>query len=172
MEDSQMHIDSSNLEKLANIEKSIGKKIPQLYNIRWNSFGLLVEDGKITSLALSNIKINSLPNMIFQLPLRMLSLINLGLDSIPDLFSNFQNLQELYIGGNALSIIPPSFSYLKSLKFLYILEDNLKFFPNIDLSFNKLEEVSLSSNVISEFPEHFKSVFPSNCRVFFNNNQI
>lgn len=111
----------------------------------------------LASLTLSKAKLTSLPSVILSFTkLEKLELSKNALRELPAAITNLANLKDLSVFSNNLEILP-DLSPLTKLKNLDVHDNNLK--SIFDFSF--IEDVNISSNLISDFPEpqHDKIVY-------------
>ncbi|MHA1230239.1 MAG: leucine-rich repeat domain-containing protein [Candidatus Helarchaeota archaeon] len=101
------------------LENLLGRRIPGVDKIEWNTFGVLIKEGKIIGLGLYNQAIEKLPESIGNLKsLELLSLSDNLITKLPDSFSQLINLKELILKSNKLTTLPKSFANLKLLQHL------------------------------------------------------
>jgi hypothetical protein len=88
---------------LAELEKLVGKSIPSITKIGWNTVGVQFEGDTIIGLGL----------------------YGCGLTTLPESFGNLKSLKELYLASNQLTTLPESFTQLSNLQWLDIYENPL-----------------------------------------------
>jgi adenylate cyclase len=167
---SVIRLPDSNIENLYlsnNNISNIADPLPSLRTLDLQSnpiTQLNIESPNLVSLNLSKAKLTSLPTTILShSKLEKLELSKNALRQLPDI-SSLYNLRELSIYSNNLEQLP-EFSSLTKLKVLDLHDNNLKIMP--DFSF--VEEVNVSSNLISQAPEAKHSTL---VRLWASDNQL
>jgi len=141
--------------------------------IKWNEFGIYIENGMVKGLGLFNKRMEQVPNAVWGLlDLESLNLVNCRLTSLSENLGNLVNLQELYTGGNQFQTIPSSIGNLSNLTTLYLLEDNLKDLPLSISKLNKLRELSISSEIPDFIPKEILQLKKRGCRIYLNQVQM
>ncbi|ONH68786.1 Adenylate cyclase [Cyberlindnera fabianii] len=150
----EIHLQGNNLENLYlthNNISNISDPLPglRLLDLQQNPITQLnIQSPNLASLNLCKAKLTSLPGFILTLSkLEKLELSKNALRELPDI-SSLANLRELSMYSNNLEILP-DLSALSKLKFLDLHDNNLKSIYD----FSVVEDVNLSSNLISEFPD-------------------
>ena len=156
------------------IEERLQKKVPPLKSqVKWNDFGVFLNNRAISGLGLYSQQINFLPNEIWNLKnLKVLNFVKCGLNELPKKIGALISLNELYIGGNQLTVIPKSIEQLEDLKILYILEDNLFSIPEVIGNLRNLNELVLSSKFVKKLPHSIIQLTSNTCSVYFNNQEV
>jgi len=65
---------------------------------------------------------------------------NLGMDKVPPIIYKLNNLRELNMSGNLLSVIDPEFENLTKIQDIYLSRNNLR---TVEINFEKLLEIEL-----------------------------
>jgi len=176
-----MNIPESERQVLADFKFSI----PEL--AEWKKFGnplvgFFVEDGHITKLTLSGLRLTKLPtsignlkelrfliltnNLLKSFPKSFKCLINLEriqlgynkFHSLPDWFENLTNLKEIQLGCNKFSSVPDCLKNLKSLMHLSLRDNKLHSLPEWFGNLKNLEILYLNDNDIPILPESFRNL--------------
>ncbi len=162
---------------LEDLEKLVGKAIPQLEEIKWRTIGVIVEGDNVIGLGLYNQGLKTLSesignltylqtlelesNMISTLPesitklkiLQRLYLSRNKLTTLPESIGNLSSLQKLHLSGNQLMTLPESIGDLKFLKKLVLYRNKLSTLPESIGNLSSLIELSLGRNQLSTLPE-------------------
>ncbi|TFF89526.1 MAG: TIR domain-containing protein, partial [Promethearchaeota archaeon] len=94
-------------EIIENLEVSIGKSLPEVKRINYDTLGVKYDGNKLIGLGL----------------------YACGLTTLPDSFSQLKNLQYLILRNNRLTTLPDSFGDLKSLQKLWLYDNKLTTLP-------------------------------------------
>ena len=113
---------NSNKEVLLTLEKQIGKSIPIVTKVIWNTFGAVIENKQVVELGLNNIEVNMLPENIGQLnALRVFRMDKVAkIKALPDSFGNLKSLKEIIIDGRYFTSLPESIVKFNNIRFLNI----------------------------------------------------
>lgn len=111
----------------------------------------------LTFLNISNCKLSSLPQDVFQntLALEEIVLDNNTLNSIPASIGKLKRLARLSIQGNSLDSLPAEISNLGELKRLDVQKNNLKALPKEIWLCPSLSHLNCSSNLLKSFPQPY-----------------
>ncbi len=121
---------------LIELEKIIGKPIPQIEEIKWDIFGYKVEGDNIVGLFL----------------------FNQGLRTLPESISNLSNLTYLGLRKNNFLTLPESLWDLKSLESLVLLDNQLVTLSESIGNLTSLQYLGLSNNKLTNLPESIKKL--------------
>ena len=159
------------------LEMLIGKPIPFLERVEWNTVGFSATSGHVRALNLSNQGLTALPpnfgdltflqrawlagNQLTELPvsfgnlrsLRKLNLVGNALKSLPNTLGDLQVLEKLSLGKNQLSTLPEQIGQIQTLEKFSINCNKLQHLPNSIGNLRNLKEIDLSHNQITELPE-------------------
>ncbi len=162
---------------MAALEKFIGKPIPFLERVEWNTFGFSATSGHVRALNLSKQKLPSLPpnfgdliylqrawlagNQLTELPtsfgnlrsLRKLNLIGNTLASLPNTIGDLPTLEKLDLGKNQLTFLPEQIGRIQTLEKVSLNENKLQKLPSSIGNLQNLKEIDLSHNLLTELPE-------------------
>ncbi|MHA2297335.1 MAG: leucine-rich repeat domain-containing protein [Candidatus Hodarchaeales archaeon] len=164
---------SSGRKTILDLEKIIKKPLDNIEKVKWNSFGYESKDKAIIGIGLYGSGISELPDSFWELAfLERLSLVETRLNALSPLIGNFNDLLELYIGGNGLTTIPKQVGTLKKLKYLYIYEEKLISLPQELSSLINLEELSIISKEINSISDSILELKNHNCRIYLNNEKV
>lgn len=146
------------LHFILELEGTIGRKIPYVYDLSYDISGVKVKNGVVVGLALINCGISTLPDVLFNFEfLTDLIIGDKTLEVIPDSIRNLRNLETLSLCGHnshsKLESIPNEISEIKTLKTLYLENNNLQQFPTSLINLKSLQKLSLWDNNIQELPE-------------------
>ncbi len=110
--------------------------------------------GSLKYLDISNNRgITAIPASIsFITSLEMLVCWQCGISSVPNSIGQLRSLEGLYLGDNNLSSVPSVIGTMTSLKYLSLDKNNLTSVPSFG-SLYKLQELDLSTNHLTTFPE-------------------
>jgi len=112
--------------------------------------------GRITTLAINNANLQSLPKSIGNLTsLQILHLDNNKLTSLPKSIGNLNNLTELALDENQITILPNSIGNLTNLQGISMDNNKLTTLPETIGDLNNLRELYLNYNQITILPESF-----------------
>ena len=112
--------------------------------------------GRITTLAINNADLQSLPKSIGELTsLRILHLDNNVLTSLPESIGNLNNLTELALDENKINSLPVSIGNLTNLQGLSMDNNKLNTLPENIGKLKNLRELYLNYNQITILPESF-----------------
>ncbi|XP_029163095.1 leucine-rich repeat-containing protein 47-like isoform X3 [Nylanderia fulva] len=109
---------------------------------------------KLHRLNLSSNRLSRLTLMRANVMLSTLNLADNQFKDFPDIcHEEFTHLSELYLNGNMIETVPPSFKKLSALKILNLADNNFTIFPNIrNYNFVSLSELYLNGNKILYIP--------------------
>jgi len=158
-------IPESEKKLLADIESIINERsgrgkfsvpfvMPEL--IEWKEFnvGFLIENGHITKLNLTYLRLTELPNSIGDLKeLKYLDLLSNSLKSLPESFKNLTNLEHLQIPMNGLTSLPEWLGDLKNLRTLILPYNKLQTLPESIGNLENLRRLDLCANKLHFLPE-------------------
>ncbi len=174
--------DKLDKEILQELEQLIGKSIPSVVTIDWNTVGVKFKGDTIIGLGLYQCGLTTLPesfgnlksltylnlnsNKLKTLPesfwylnlLEFLFLQNNQLTTLPESFGHLINLYELEINNNKLSSLPESFGRLRSLRTLQINNNKLTTLPDSFRHLEQLRELRISSNKLNGLPESLRDL--------------
>ena len=135
------------------LEQIIGK-IPIVSEIKYNTFGIVIDDYQVTQLGLYNGELSELPEPIFQFKnLQLLSLFKNNFTSLPDSIDELKSLKELRINSNQISSLPNSIGKLLSLQKFDIDNNRLETIPEEIGQLINLRELDLSWNLLKSIPD-------------------
>ncbi|MHA2238291.1 MAG: leucine-rich repeat domain-containing protein [Candidatus Hodarchaeales archaeon] len=141
--------------------------------IKWNDFGIYIQNKKIHGIGFYSQKIAAIPKELWNLQhLEVLNLVNNGLIEISEQIGSLFLLKELYIGGNKIKLLPKSIENLKDLIYFYLLEDDLLNIPKEIGNLINLKELSISSRNTNIIPESIIKLKNKGCRIYFNNEEM
>ncbi|MFX1258962.1 MAG: leucine-rich repeat domain-containing protein [Promethearchaeota archaeon] len=139
---------------LEELEKILGKTIPLKEEIKWDIFGVKIEEDNVIGLSLYNEGLTTLPESIGDLKsLQVLKLRYNKLSTLPESIGNLTSLIELDSSYNKLSALPESISNLKSLQTLELIDNNLMTLPEFIGNLSSLKKLSLKQTRLSTLPE-------------------
>lgn len=162
---------------MAALEKQIGKPIPFLERVEWNTFGFSATSGHVRALNVCNQGLITLPsnfgeltylqrswfagNQLTELPvsfgnlrsLRKLNLVNNTLTSLPNTFGDLPLLEKVSLGKNQLTNLPEQIGRIQTLEKLSLNDNKLQKLPNGIGNLRNLKELDLSHNQLTELPE-------------------
>ncbi|XP_029163093.1 leucine-rich repeat-containing protein 47-like isoform X2 [Nylanderia fulva] len=110
---------------------------------------------KLHRLNLSSNRLSRLTLMRANVMLSTLNLADNQFKDFPDIcHEEFTHLSELYLNGNMIETVPPSFKKLSALKILNLADNKFKDFPDIcHKEFTHLLELYLNGNMITTVPQ-------------------
>ncbi len=162
---------------MAALEKLIGKPIPFLERVEWNTFGFSATSGHVRALNICNQGLTALPptfgeltylqrawfagNQLTELPLsfgnlrslRKLNLVSNALASLPTTFGDLPLLEKVSLGKNQLAFLPEQIGRIQTLEKLSLNDNKLQKLPNGIGNLRNLKELDLSHNQLTELPE-------------------
>ncbi len=162
---------------MAALEKLIGKQIPFLERVEWNTFGFSATSGHVRALNICNQGLTALPpnfgeltylqrawfsgNQISELPLsfgnlrslRKLNLVNNAITSLPNTFGDLPILEKLALGKNQLTFLPEQIGRIQTLEKLSLNDNKLQKLPGGIGGIRNLKELDLNHNLLTELPE-------------------
>ena len=149
-----VEITAEEVRALEELEKMLGEIIPAVDKLEWDTFGFLVENGKVVEIGLIERGIRKLPENFSNLVnLKLLDLNSNKLEELPEDIGKLIQLKELYVMRNQLTKIPESFTELTQLKKLDILHNKLKTLPENFGNLVSLETLDLFNNQLERIPE-------------------
>jgi Leucine-rich repeat (LRR) protein len=116
---------------------------------------------KWTLLDLSDLPINSLPNIFFIEPFNNLTTMDLSgtlIESLPNSFRNLKHLIHLNLSDTLFQFFPEFFEELTSLKTFYADETSIQSLPNSIGFLRELTILHLSNTNLKSIPECLKSL--------------
>ncbi|MFX1258288.1 MAG: leucine-rich repeat domain-containing protein [Promethearchaeota archaeon] len=132
----------------------IGKNIPLVEKIEYNTFGVKMEADKVVGLGLNNRGLSTLPESIGNLSsLKELDLRYNKLTTLPESIGNLSSLKELDLNHNKLTTLPESITKLESLQTLNLGWYQLTTLPESIGNLSSLKELDLSYNKLTTLPE-------------------
>ena len=143
---------------LFELERLIGRSIPQITKINSDSLGVVFEGENIVGLGLYNC-LSTFPECITQL--RFLKELYIGgnqLRTLPESFIKLKNLKVLDLGRNKLTNLPDSIFKLKSLLRLCLDGNNLTILPESIGELHSLERLSIINNGLKTLPDTVKNL--------------
>ncbi|KAI9348402.1 hypothetical protein BD770DRAFT_395368 [Pilaira anomala] len=146
-----------NSTSIVNFEIKSLKQL-KMYKNHLTQFNLTSISGggnNLTELNLSNCKLSSLPEDLFQntLGLERLVLDSNTLNALPSSISALQSLMKLSIQNNNLETLPAEIGKLSGLRALDAQKNNLKSLPKEIWLCASLETLNCSSNLLESFPD-------------------
>nr|MDO8114337.1 leucine-rich repeat domain-containing protein [Candidatus Sigynarchaeota archaeon] len=142
---------------LYSIEEFIGKPIPHLDRVEWNTFGFASEDGHVLALGLFNTGLKSLPAKIGSLKfLKWLSLADNSLTSMPDSIGQLEALEMVSVNGNKLDSLPETIVKLKALIRLDAFNNQLVSLPGKIGDLAAIVRLDVRNNKLESLPETIK----------------
>ncbi|MEJ2278954.1 MAG: hypothetical protein P8Y70_14580 [Candidatus Lokiarchaeota archaeon] len=161
-------------QALKDIEKLIGKKIPQVekltidrnpQNNQWgldkygHTFGVTIEGNRIIGLALHDCGLKKIPESIGNLTsLKILSLRNNKLTTLPNSFRNLDSLEMLSLWRNNLSTIPEPLTALSSLQELLLQYNQLSMLTDTITNLSSLRYLNLGGNNLTSLPKTIENL--------------
>lgn len=175
----KLHLTFNNLK---NVSDELLTNLTNLEDLHLNNndirnFPNISKLSKLTSLLISNNKIQYIPENTFSKNCRLTKLLlnHNQLEELPNSIGNLKSLNILLLNNNFLKILPDSIGNLKSLLILnlyfnnlqtiplsignlyYLItlnlnNNNLKLLPNSLLNLNNLETLNISFNELTYFP--------------------
>jgi Leucine-rich repeat (LRR) protein len=141
-------------KEIRGMERAIGKRLPLLENVEWNSQGYrLNEANQVMELGLWNMELSEVPTVVWQLSqLRVLWMGSNKLTKLPEEIGNLKQLQFLYLLDNELTELPPQIGQLQQLWSLRLGNNKLTQLPPEIWNLNKLTQLFLASNQLTELP--------------------
>ncbi|KAG1175973.1 hypothetical protein G6F70_003746 [Rhizopus microsporus] len=152
------------------------KNVKQLkmYKNHLTQFNLTSATGGhcLTELNLSNCKLSSLPEELFNnaLGLERLVLDSNTLSTLPSSIGSLQKLVKLSIQNNYLDSLPSEIGKLSELRALDAQKNNLKGLPREIWLCCSLQTLNCSSNLLDSFPEPFSTTTPPNSSTAMHSN--
>ncbi|MHA1820569.1 MAG: leucine-rich repeat domain-containing protein [Promethearchaeota archaeon] len=136
---------------LKDLEKELaGVVIPDVSEIKWDTFGFKAEKNHIVGLGLYYKNIWFLPESIGRLTnLKELNLLGYRLSSLPESIGHLTNLQTLSINDNQLSSLPEIITQMTWLKVLDIGVNQISSLPESIGALKNLTYLNLESNELS-----------------------
>ncbi|MFX1294434.1 MAG: hypothetical protein ACFFD2_06215 [Promethearchaeota archaeon] len=176
---------------LEDLERIIGRSIPCINEVKYDSFGFQASSNFVIALGLSNNNLNKIPKSIANLRnLQLLGLRKNQFTNLPEFIGNLKALQKLWIDHNKITNLPKSIGGLSEIKELWIDDNRLRNFPEficelssleaLDLSFNFLKSIPdsiincqnlqilvIAGNNFLNFPDNIKPLQKRGCRIIF-----
>jgi len=152
------------------LELLLGKKIPKVNTIKYNTLGFTARDGHVTGLGFFEQVLTSLPESIGDLTkLETLWLEEHKFSSLPESFGNLVNLQSLNLERNQLTSLPESFGNLRSLQTLNLEWNRFTSLPESFGNLTNLEELNLDMNRLTSLPASFGNLMNLKKLTLFGN---
>ncbi|EIE81744.1 hypothetical protein RO3G_06449 [Rhizopus delemar RA 99-880] len=134
----------------------------KMYKNHLTQFNLTSSSGgkSLTELNLSNCKLSSLPEGLFEntLGLKRLVLDSNTLSTLPSSIGALQKLTKLSIQNNYLEVLPSEIGKLGKLKGIDAQKNNLKALPKEIWLCASLSTLNCSSNLLDSFPEPYSAI--------------
>lgn len=161
------------------LKEIIGRKwknVPQLdiySTIKYDTFGIKVEDGDIIELGLFRDLIYSLPESIGNLKsLKRLYLHNNRLTTLPESIGNLSSLENLSLAENDLTTLPESISNLKSLEHLLLDSNKLRRLPESLRKLSSLQTLNLNFITFVILPKALNILEKRGVRIYINKEPV
>jgi len=153
------HLKPELAQALEELEKIIGKPIPQVEEIERNTFGVKVEGDKVIGLCLYNQGLSTLPESIGNLSsLKELFLGSNKFTTLPESIGNLSSLKVLYLRWNKLTTLLESIGALKSLQILNLEYNQLTTLPKSIGNLKSLKKLVLHNNKLTTLPKSIGSL--------------
>ncbi|MBD3216180.1 MAG: hypothetical protein GF311_26440 [Candidatus Lokiarchaeota archaeon] len=136
------------------LEIRLGRTLPLLPSISYNSVGFSIDNGTISGLSLFKMGLYEFPEVFTHL--KNLHTLNLAwnfLEYLPESISSLKNLRELDLIGNHILEIPDTISELKQLEVLDLSFNKIQSVPNGVGSMESLRLLKLIRNKITQIPQ-------------------
>lgn len=149
------NIDSKQTEILQKLEKLMGKKIPLLKEIQYESFGFQTDGENVIGLGLAKLNLSTFPEPLTELKtLKVLTLKRNLIKKIPESIGNLINLERIWLSENQLNTLPNSIGNLESLQELHLgWNDNFSSFPDSIGNLKSIKLIEVQSGQLSALPE-------------------
>ncbi len=135
------------------LEQKIGRRIPQVKNIKRGSLGFVMDGKSILGLSLYNCRLESIPQEIFNLEaIKTLYLRRNCIKILPSMIGFLNNIEELILSINEIETVPQSIGLLNELKVLMLDSNKIRSLPETICSLKKLEKLHLANNQLRELP--------------------
>ncbi|MBN1216770.1 MAG: hypothetical protein JXA99_15185 [Candidatus Lokiarchaeota archaeon] len=176
-------LDSQQVQALDDIERLVGKDIPQIKDyVTSGRFGAKIEGNNIVELGLNDCYLSTLPesignltflrklylefNQLTTLPdsianlqsLQLISLNNNKFINFPESITSLQSIQEIQIWNNELTNIPESIGKIKSLQVLDLYGNKLITLPDSIGNLSSLRQLDLWDNKLANFSEGISNI--------------
>ncbi|MGM0469855.1 MAG: leucine-rich repeat domain-containing protein [Promethearchaeati archaeon] len=141
------------------IEIKIGRRLPIVPSITYNSIGFSTREEDIIGLSLFRMNLYHFPEEIISLnKLESLNLAWNYLEMIPSSIDSLISLRELDLIGNELKAIPESICRLNNLELIDLSFNNLKSIPECMGEMESLVLLKLIKNKIREIPPSLENL--------------
>lgn len=141
-------------EAMSDIEWVLGKPVPVVGKVAWDTFGFIAEGGHVTKLGLYRQELTSLPETVGNFAnLQTLFLQGNQLVFLPETLGNLRYLQTLFLRDNQLASLPETLGNLTSLRRLVLLGNKLTSLPETLGNLDMLQILDLSMNKLVSLPE-------------------
>ncbi len=146
---------SNDLDIIAQLEKRIGKKLPRLDKIDWDSIGYQADNrGRVIGLGLRKFQLTELPEEIVQLQnLQTLYLVDNKLIQLPKEIGQLQKLQTLGLATNQLTRLPQEIGQLQNLQTLGLAANQLTQLPEEIGQLQNLRVLDLGNAQLTQLPK-------------------
>ncbi|MFX0064611.1 MAG: hypothetical protein ACFFC7_20755 [Candidatus Hermodarchaeota archaeon] len=136
------------------LENQIGKTIPRVSRVAWNTLGFTVEDNHIIELGLYKQRLESIPTIIGKLSnLKGLFLSFNRIRSLPKTIGDLSRLEHLDLSWNRLTSLPLTIGKLSRLDTLRLYNNRLEILPFTIGSLSNLKFLELQHNKLPSLPE-------------------
>ncbi len=143
----------SGVDVLDELEQILGIEFYISTNSLGNAPSVLIRNGKIIGLDLSNLGLKEIPECIQRLEhLEILDMSQNMNEEIPDWIGKLKSLKKL-ISGHKIKRLPESIGQLTSLQFLNLAGNQIEELPNSIGNLVSLKELRLYSNKIKTLPD-------------------
>lgn len=150
-------LERNDKEVLKAIERRLGKKIPLIGCIRYNSFGYTISNKRITGIGMFKLGLRDFPEEIcFLDALKRLNLPWNYFETIPNSISQLKRLEYLDLIGNNIVHIPEAFRSLKRIREIDLSFNELETVPSSLSELEHLEVLKLIRNKLKEIPSALK----------------
>lgn len=148
------------------IEIKIGRRLPIVTSITYNSIGFSTREEDIIGLSLFRMNLKQFPEEINSLhKLESLNLAWNYLEVIPNSIDSLVYLRELDLIGNELKAIPESLCRLNNLEVIDLSFNNLKIIPKCIGKMKSLCLLKLIKNKIQEIPPSLEKLEKSRLKL-------
>ncbi|NVM02487.1 MAG: leucine-rich repeat domain-containing protein [Candidatus Helarchaeota archaeon] len=139
------------IKVLKELEEIIGREVPFIDLIEFNSIGVQIEAEHIVGIGIYDCKLEIIPETISSLTHLQILDLNLNrIKTLPESFSKLKSLKELWLYDNLFTSLPDFIGELKSLEKLMLALNNIKSLPETLLSLTNLKLVNTNDNPLDE----------------------